>query len=147
MTYPDYGHDKGINGMSGEKNPKASEPNQPSMVRSSMAQYLTFVAAACNSDASVKIKYEDESCWLAQMMMATLYDVSPPAINQHFTESDSILKNDFITIQPEKIREICFSERKFYQKATKIYATSLAYDFFAVVKAIKMFSADYYNSN
>jgi len=29
------------------------------------------------------MRYEDENIWLTQKMMATLYDVTVPAINQH----------------------------------------------------------------
>ena len=54
-----------------------------SLVRSSAAEYLTFVAAGGNSEASVEMRYEDENVWLTQKMMAALYDVSVPAINQH----------------------------------------------------------------
>ena len=54
-----------------------------SIVRSSAAEYLTFVAAGGDSEASVEMRYEDENIWLTQKMMATLYDVSVPAINQH----------------------------------------------------------------
>jgi len=54
-----------------------------SLVRSSAAEYLTFVAAGGDSEASVEMRYEDENIWLTQKMMATLYDVSIPAINQH----------------------------------------------------------------
>ena len=53
------------------------------MVRSSAAEYLTFVAASGNSEASVEMRYEDENVWLTQKMMATLYDVSVSAINQY----------------------------------------------------------------
>jgi hypothetical protein len=53
------------------------------LVRSSAAEYLTFVAASGNAEASVEMRYEDENIWLTQKMMATLYDVSVPAINQH----------------------------------------------------------------
>ena len=54
-----------------------------SLVRSSAAEYLTFVAAGGDSEASVEMRYEDENVWLTQKMMAALYDVSVPAINQH----------------------------------------------------------------
>ena len=54
-----------------------------SLVRSSAAEYLTFVAAGGDSEASVEMRCEDENIWLTQKMMATLYDVSIPAINQH----------------------------------------------------------------
>jgi hypothetical protein len=52
------------------------------IVRSSAAEYLTFVAAGGGSETSVEMRYEDENIWLTQKMMATLYDVSVPAINQ-----------------------------------------------------------------
>jgi hypothetical protein len=54
-----------------------------SLVRSSAAEYLTFVAASGDSEASVEMRYEDENVWLTQKMMAALYDVTVPAINQH----------------------------------------------------------------
>ncbi len=54
-----------------------------SIVRSSAAEYLTFVEDVGKSETSVEMRYEDENIWLTQKMMATLYDVSVPAINQH----------------------------------------------------------------
>ena len=174
-----------------------------SLVRSSAAEYLTFVAAGGESEASVEMRYEDENVWLTQKMMAALYDVSVPAINQHlkriFTDNEleeaavikhylitaadgksyetkhyslqaiiavgfkieneravqfrkwanrivkdytiqgwtmdaerlkqgGILTDEFFERQLEKIREIRLSERKFYQKITDIYATSVDYD-------------------
>lgn len=178
--------------------------NHHSIVRSSAAEYLTFVAATGSSEINVEMRYEDENVWLTQKMMATLYDVSVPAINQHLkrifadneleetsvikhyltTAADgknyqvkhynlqtiiavgfkieneravqfrkwanqiikdytiqgwamdvdrlksggSILTDDFFERQLEKIREIRLSERKFYQKITDIYATSIDYD-------------------
>lgn len=59
------------------------KPIQNSIVRSSAAEYLTFVAASGSSETSVEMRYEDENIWLTQKMMATVYDVSVPAINQH----------------------------------------------------------------
>ena len=52
-------------------------------LRSSAAEYLTFVAANGESDVSFEMRYENENIWLTQKMMATLYDVSVAAINQH----------------------------------------------------------------
>lgn len=176
-------------------------------IRSSAAEYLTFVAAAGDADSSIEMRYEDENIWLTQKMMATLYDVSVPAINQHlkhiFNDNElereatvkhylivqteggrqvqrkvehynlqaiiavgfkieneravqfrkwanqivkdytiqgwtmdverlkkggSVLDNEFFERQLERIREIRLSERRFYQKITDIYATSLDYD-------------------
>jgi len=69
--------------MSKSKNSKGHGKKELSLVRSSAAEYLTFVAAGGGSEASVEMRYEDENIWLTQKMMATLYDVSVPAINQH----------------------------------------------------------------
>ena len=52
-------------------------------IRSSAAEYLTFVASTGESDASFEMRYENENIWLTQKMMAALYDVSVAAINQH----------------------------------------------------------------
>lgn len=52
-------------------------------IRSSAAEYLTFVASTGESDASYEMRYEDENIWLTQKMMATLYDVSKQTISQH----------------------------------------------------------------
>ena len=52
-------------------------------IRSSAAEYLTFVAATGDGAESIEMRYEDENIWLTQKMMATLYDVSVSAINQH----------------------------------------------------------------
>jgi hypothetical protein len=86
---PSHGQIKGAR-MS--KNPKISGKNELSLLRSSAAEYLTFVAAGGGSEASVEMRYEDENIWLTQKMMATLYDVSVPAINQHlkriFTDNE-----------------------------------------------------------
>lgn len=56
-------------------------------IRSSAAEYLTYVASVGNQADSLEMRYEDENIWLTQKMMATLYDVSVPAINQHLKKS------------------------------------------------------------
>ncbi len=190
-----------------KNNKRKSPKKEVSIVRSSAAEYLTFVAAGGGSETSVEMRYEDENIWLTQKLMATLYDVSVPAINQHlkriFADNElereatvkkylivqtegtrdvrrevdhynlqviiavgfkieneravqfrkwanqivkdytiqgwtmdverlkhggSILTEDYFERQLEKVREIRLSERRFYQKITDIYATSLDYD-------------------
>jgi hypothetical protein len=71
------------------------------LLRSSAAEYLTFVAATGDSEASVEMRYEDENLWLTQKMMAALYDVSVPAINQHLKRlySDSELTEEAVVKQ------------------------------------------------
>ena len=184
-------------------------------ISSSAAEYLTFIAATGDEEDSIEIRYEDENIWLTQKMMATLYDVSVSAINQHLKkifddnelEENSVIKKYLITANDRKsyntkhynlqaiiavgfkvnneravqfrkwanqivkdytikgwamdderlknsgtkltkdyfekllvkIREIRMSERRFYQKITDIYATSLDYD--PSAKATKRFFA------
>ena len=62
---------------------KEKAKRELSITRSSAAEYLTFVAATGDRTQSVEMRYENENIWLTQKMMATLYDVSVPAINQH----------------------------------------------------------------
>ena len=181
-------------------------------IRSSAAEYLTFVAAVGDNAQSIEIRYEDENIWLTQKMLATLYDVEVNTINYHLkkifddnelsensvirkfriTATDGkeyntkhynlqtiiavgfkvnseravqfrkwvnqiakdytikgwvmdverfkkggVLTDQYFDEQLEKIREIRISERKFYQKVTDIYATSLDYD--VTSKATELF--------
>ena len=188
-----------------------------SMVRSSAAEYLTFVAAS--GTGGVEAVYADENIWLTQKMMGVLYDVETHTINYHlkkvfadselsqdsvirdfritaadgknyntkhynlsaiiavgykvnseravqfrkwattviqeftikgFTMDDerlknggSILANQYFEEQLQRIREIRLSERKFYQKITDIYATSIDYD--VTAQATKRFFATVQN--
>lgn len=173
-------------------------------IRSSTAEYLTFIATTGDNSEAKEMRYEDENIWLTQKMMAELYDVTVSAINQHIktvfddneldensvikkyltTASDgknyntkhynlqmiiavgfkvnneravqfrkwantivkdytiqgwamdsdrlknggTILTDKYFEHLLQQIREIRLSERKFYQKITDIYATSLDYD-------------------
>ncbi|TAL95163.1 MAG: cell filamentation protein Fic [Rhodanobacter sp.] len=187
-----------------------------SLVRSSAAEYLTFVAAS--GRGGVEAVYADENVWLTQKMMGVLYDVQTHTINYHlkkvFSDSElqedavirkfritaadrksydtqhyslaaiiavgykvnseravqfrkwvtgiveeyavkgytmdderlknggSVLTEQYFEEQLQRVREIRLSERKFYQKVTDIYATSIDYDvtaqatqrFFAMVQ-------------
>lgn len=42
-------------------------------IRSSAAEYLTFVASTGDRAESYEMRYEDENIWLTQKMMAALY--------------------------------------------------------------------------
>ncbi|QXL84373.1 virulence RhuM family protein [Comamonas sp. NLF-1-9] len=65
-------------------------------VRSSAAEYLTFVAAS--GQGGVEAVYADENVWLSQKMMATLYGVEVPTINYHLKKvfADSELREDAV---------------------------------------------------
>ena len=62
-------------------------------IHSSAAEYLTYVASVGGEESSIEMRYEDENIWLTQKMMAVLYDVSIPTINEHIKKiySDSEL--------------------------------------------------------
>ena len=206
--------------MSKDKPTRGGRPKkntEVSLVRSSAAEYLTFVAAS--GQGGVEAVYADENVWLTQKMMGVLYDVDVRTINYHlkkiFADSelqeDSVIRNFRITAadgksydtkhynlsaiiavgykvnseravqfrkwasgiiesftikgyamdderlkndgsilgkkyfeeQLQRIREIRLSERKFYQKITDIYATSIDYDVTAA--ATKRFFATVQN--
>ena len=65
-------------------------------IRSSAAEYLTYVASVGNEQDSIEMRYEDENIWLTQKMMATLYDVDVRTINEHIKKiySASELEED-----------------------------------------------------
>ena len=62
--------------------------HEKKLVRNSTAEFLIFTSAA--GEESIEVRYEDETIWLSQKMMAALFDVGIPTINEH-------LKNIFET--------------------------------------------------
>ena len=203
--------------MSKNKPPLSPKKNEVSIVRSSAAEYLTFVASS--GQGGIEAVYADENVWLTQKMMGVLYAVETQTINYHlkkvFADSEleedsvirnfritaadgksystkhyklaatiavghkvnseravqfrkwantiiesftikgyamdderlknsgSILNNQYFEEQLQRIREIRLSERKFYQKITDIYATSIDYD--VTAQATKRFFATVQN--
>ena len=81
-------------------------------IRSSAAEYLTYVASVGGQQDSIEMRYEDENIWLTQKMMATLYDVGINTINYHIKKifEDSELQEDSVI---RKIRITAF-DRKSY---------------------------------
>ena len=82
-------------------------------IRSSAAEYLTYVASVGEQQDSVEMRYEDENIWLTQKMMATLYDVGLPTINEHIKKiyADSELEEsatirNFRIVQTEGSRQV-----------------------------------------
>jgi hypothetical protein len=190
---------------------------QTPTIRSSAAEYLSFVAAS--GEGGVETVYAHEDVWLSQKMMGELYSVTTHTINYHLKkifsdselEEEAVVRNFRITAKDGKnyntqhyslsaiiavgykvnseravqfrkwatdivkeytikayamdderikndgtilgkkyfeehlarIREIRLSERKFYQKITDIYATSIDYDVTAA--ATKRFFATVQN--
>ncbi len=75
--------------------------NDVSIIRSSAAEYLTFVASTGNNEKNIEMRYEDENIWLTQKMMAVLYDVDVRTINEHIKK----IYNDFELKQSSTIRK------------------------------------------
>lgn len=185
------------------------------IIRNSTAEFLIFTQQS--GESGIEVRYEEGSIWLTQKLMAELFDVTTPTINEHLKnifesnelvqnsvirkflttandgknyntqfynldaiisvgyrvnskratqfrqwatqvlsafaikgfvldkkrlENGSFLGEDYFEQLLEEIREIRLSERRFYQKITDIYATSVDYnknapttrDFFAKVQ-------------
>lgn len=191
------------------------------LIRSSAAEYLTYVASVGDIEDVFEVRYENENIWLTQKMLSTLYDVDVRTINDHikkiYSDSEleetatirkyrivqiegvrkvnrevnhynlqmiiaigfkvnteravqfrkwvnqiakdytikgwvmdderlkngSYLTDKYFDEQLDRIREIRSSERKFYQKITDIYATSVDYD--KTAKSTKRFYATVQN--
>lgn len=174
------------------------------LIRNSTAEFLIFTGQA--GEQSIEARYEDETVWLTQKLMATLFDVDVRTVNEHLKniytqqeltpeatirkfrivqkegnrqvsrevdyynldaiisvgyrvnsvratqfrqwatrvlrefaikgyvldkkrmENGAFLGNDYFERLLEEIREIRLSERRFYQKITDIYATSVDYN-------------------
>ena len=77
-------------------------------VRSSAAEYLTFITAS--GESGVEAIYADENVWLSQKMMALLYDVETNTVNYHLKKAfldgelddNSVIRNFRITASDGK---------------------------------------------
>lgn len=93
------------------------EERKEPVIRSSAAEYLTFVASSGESDTSFEMRYEDENIWLTQKMMSALYDVSKQTISQHINRiyTDGELTPEatvkkYLTVQTEGNRQVTRSQ-------------------------------------
>ena len=86
-------------------------------IRSSAAEYLTYVASVGDQQDSIEMRYEDENIWLTQKMMATLYDVDVRTINDHIKkiyldselEEDSTIRNfRIVAVSSNSLSEYTF---------------------------------------
>jgi hypothetical protein len=51
------------------------------LIRNSTAEFLIFTSQG--GDQSIEARYEDETVWLTQKLMAALFDVTVPTVNEH----------------------------------------------------------------
>ncbi|MDD3287182.1 MAG: hypothetical protein PHI14_06775, partial [Bacteroidales bacterium] len=83
--------------------------DEKSLVRSSSAEYLTYIAST--GDGGVNAIYADENIWLTQKMMGVLYNVETHTINYHLKkifsdselEENSVVRNFRITAADGKL--------------------------------------------
>lgn len=82
-------------------------------IRSSAAEYLTFVASTGDSRESMEMRYEDENIWLTQRMMAELYGVDVRTVNYHILKvyedselSEGATIRNFRIVQTEGSRQV-----------------------------------------
>lgn len=87
-----------------------SDPKKK-LIRNSTAEFLTFTAQS--GDQSIEARYEDETVWLSQKLMAQLFDVTVPTISEHLSkiyEQGEITREatirKFRTVQIEGSREV-----------------------------------------
>ena len=82
-------------------------------IRSSAAEYLTYVASVGDQQDSIEMRYEDENIWLTQKMMSALYDVDVRTINEHIQKiyedgeltEEATIRN-FRIVQTEGSRQV-----------------------------------------
>lgn len=81
-------------------------------IRSSDAEFLTFIAATGTDKETIEVRYEHENIWLTQKMLSTLYKVEINTINYHIKKiyNDNELNEEstirkFRIVQKEGNRE------------------------------------------
>ena len=82
--------------MTQRKPPQPPKKTEVSIVRSSAAEYLTFIAAS--GQGGVEAVYAEENVWITQKMMGLLYDVNVRTVNEHLKKifSDNELQEDSV---------------------------------------------------
>jgi hypothetical protein len=85
--------------------------DEKKLIRNSTVEFLLFTSAA--GEDSIEVRYEDETIWLSQKMMAALFDVTVPTVNVHLKniyESGELTRDatirKYLTVQTEGDREV-----------------------------------------
>ena len=115
-------------------------------IRSSAAEYLSFIAAS--GEGGVEAVYADEDVWLSQKMMGVLYDVETHTINYHLKkvfsdselEENSVIRNFRITASDGKNAEIAKAHAECeFEKYRIIQDRLYQSDFDKQISALGMF--------
>lgn len=82
-------------------------------IRNSTAEFLIFTSQAGKN--SIEVRVEENNVWLTQKLMATLFEVSVPTINEHLTNlyiqgeiSKLATIRNFRIVQKEGTREVYY---------------------------------------
>lgn len=82
-------------------------------IKSSAAEYLTYVASVGEETQNIEVRYEDENIWLTQKMLGVLFNVETHTINYHikkiFSDNElleSLTTRKFRIVQNEGDRAI-----------------------------------------
>lgn len=86
-----------------------------SIMRSSTAEYLSYVSTVGDTANSVEMRYEDENIWLTQKMMSMLYDVDIRTINSHIQK----IYNDSELEENSCVRIFKIEQEEAYRKVTR----------------------------
>ena len=88
------------------------------MIRNSTAEFLIFTGQA--GEQSVEARYENETVWLTQQLMAELFQVQPQNITMHLKNiyaegelREAATCKEFLQVQTEGTRQV-ERKRKFY---------------------------------
>ena len=71
--------------------------HETKLIRNSTAEFLIFTGQS--GEQSIEARYEDETVWLTQKLMAQLFDVGVPMINEHLKNifsSGELIQNSVI---------------------------------------------------
>ena len=86
-------------------------------IRSSAAEYLTYIASIGDDETIFEVRYQDENIWLTQKMLSTLYDVKVNTINYHINKifDDAELDKESV------IRKFRITESSKSSESSKIF--------------------------
>ena len=81
------------------------------LIRNSTAEFLIFTGQT--GEQSIEVRYENETIWLSQKLIAQLFDVTIPTINEHLKniydqgelEREATIRK-FLTVQVEGKRKV-----------------------------------------
>jgi len=100
---------------------KQDRDKRKQLIRNSTAEFLIFTGQA--GEQSIEARYEDETIWLTQKLMAQLFDVDVRTVNEHLKnifksgelQEGSVIRKFRITaVDVSKLAEISTARQNAY---------------------------------